>query len=93
MSAVEQWQETLETWKNKAKGWGPWVVQSVEHPILGFGSSRDLRLVTAGPMTDGLCAQHGDCLRFSLLLPLLLLLSPRSLSLSLCLSQREKECK
>ena len=29
--------------------WGAWVAQSVEHPILGFGSVRDPRVMGLSP--------------------------------------------
>ena len=33
----------------KIKSRGPWVVQSVKHPTLGFGSGHALRVVRSSP--------------------------------------------
>ena len=47
--------------------WSAWMAQSVKHPILGFGSGRDLTVREFEPHL-GLCADA--CLGFSLSLPL-----------------------
>ena len=50
-----------------------WVVRSVEWPTLGFSSGHDLKVMRLEPFV-GLPAQWGIYLRFSLSLPLPLLL-------------------
>ena len=50
-----------------------WVVQSVKHPTLGFGSGHDLRVLGWSPMLGSLLSGESDCLPLSLLLPTLTL--------------------
>ena len=38
----------------KCKFWGTWVSQSVKHPILGFDSGHDLRVLRLNPVSDSL---------------------------------------
>ena len=38
---------------------GPWVVQSVKHPTLGFGSVHDLKVMKLNPTLGRLLAQCG----------------------------------
>ena len=37
-------------WSSEEEFWGARVVQSVKHPMLGFGSGCDLRIVRSSPM-------------------------------------------
>ena len=52
---------------------GTWVVQLSKQPTLGFGSGHDFRVLRLSPMSGSVLSTF--CLRFSLPLPLLVMLS------------------
>ena len=49
---------------------GPWVVQSVEHPTLGFSSGHDLRVMRSRPVSGSKLSEESAKVSLPLPLPL-----------------------